>query len=124
VTQQCLIRGGRVTSRDGTPPARCHRHAADDERDASLIANRLDNLAPDLENHVEHVHVTRRYPASLMAKPGTWTAQARLHALTPRAARVQFACDHIGGTSTNSAPASGQRATAILTARQSLSTAN
>lgn len=106
-------------------PAWCHQHADDDdERVASLVAHRLDHLVPGLENHIDHVHVTRWHPALLMAKPGTWTGLARFHALTPRAGRVQFAGDYIGGTSTNSALASGERAAAILTARRSLSTAN
>jgi len=105
-------------------PRWCHQHADDDdERVATLIAQRLSRWVPHVEDSVEFFHVTRWHPALLMARPGTWTSLARFHALTPRSARVQFAGDYIGGTSTNSALASGQRAAAIVAGRGPVSVA-
>ena len=103
-------------------PHWCHQHADDDdERVAELITHRLVRLLPGVDDNVEFFHVTRWHPALLMARPGTWTDLARFHALTPRAGRVQFAGDYIGGTSTNSALASGHRAASIISGHQRLS---
>ncbi len=105
-------------------PRWCHEHADDDdEKVASLIIERVAKLIPGVENKVDFHHVTRWHPALLMAKPGTWTSLAKFHRLTPRTGRVQFAGDYIGGTSTNSALASGQRAASIVRGRERLSVA-
>jgi protoporphyrinogen/coproporphyrinogen III oxidase len=91
------------------------RHAdCDDERIAALTAHGLSMIVPGIEDHVEYFHVTRWNPALLLAKPGTWQALARFHELTPRTGRVQFAGDYFGGSSTNSALASGERVAEIL----------
>jgi oxygen-dependent protoporphyrinogen oxidase len=105
-------------------PHWCHDHADDDDaRVADLITQRLVKLIPGVDNDVDFYHVTRWHPALLMARPGTWTSLARFHSLTPRSGRVQFAGDYIGGTSTNSALASGQRAAGIIRGRQRLAVA-
>jgi protoporphyrinogen/coproporphyrinogen III oxidase len=95
------------------------KHADDDDETvAALTADAIGQVLPHVPLDVEFAHVTRWYPAGLLGRPGTWAALARFHALTPPSARVQFAGDYIGGSTTNSALSSGERAARLIAAGQ------
>jgi oxygen-dependent protoporphyrinogen oxidase len=90
-----------------------HDHL-DDESVAAETAKGLSLVIPGVQEHVEFFHVTRWNPGLLVGSPGTWTALARFHAMTPPTGRIQLAGDYLGGSTTNSALASGERAAQIL----------
>jgi len=86
----------------------------DDEQVAMESIKGLNLLLPGIENHVLFHDVSRWKPGLLMGKPGTWSALARFHSLTPHGTRVRFAGDYLGGSTTNSALVSGDRAARTL----------
>jgi len=93
-----------------------HSHL-DDEAVATESIKGLNLLLPGIENHVEFFHVSRWKPGLLMGRPGTWSALARFHSLVPAGTRVRFAGDYLGGSTTNSALVSGERAAQVLAGR-------
>jgi oxygen-dependent protoporphyrinogen oxidase len=93
-----------------------HSHL-DDEGVARESIKGLNLLLPGIEDHVEFFHVVRWKPGLLMGTPGTWSALARFHSLVPADTRVRFAGDYLGGSTTNSALVSGERAAAVLAQR-------
>jgi oxygen-dependent protoporphyrinogen oxidase len=93
------------------------RSHLDDEAVARASIEGLNLLLPGIEDHVEFCHVSRWKPGLLMGKPGTWSALARFHSLVPEATRVRFAGDYLGGSTTNSALVSGERAARALADR-------
>jgi oxygen-dependent protoporphyrinogen oxidase len=63
---------------------------------------------------VEFVNVQRWDPGVLLARPGTFKALQRFHRLSDPRSRIRLAGDYIGGSTTNSALCSGERAAAQL----------
>lgn len=90
-----------------------HSHL-DDEAVAQASVKGLEMLLPNLENNVEFYHVSRWKPGLLKGTPGTWTSLARFHSLTPAKTRIRLAGDYLGGSTTNSALVSGERAASKL----------
>ncbi len=93
-----------------------HAHLDDDEVARESIKG-LELLLPGIGDHVLFRHVSRWKPGLLMGTPGTWSALARFHGLTPEDTRVRFAGDYLGGSTTNSALVSGERAARTLAER-------
>jgi oxygen-dependent protoporphyrinogen oxidase len=91
-------------------------HLTDEEVVTEAIKG-IDLLLPGVGDHLLFHHINRWKPALLMGRPGTWTALARFHSLTPEDTRVRFAGDYLGGSTTNSALVSGERAAKLLASR-------
>jgi oxygen-dependent protoporphyrinogen oxidase len=94
-------------------PAWVDRHW--DRDDDAVCAAGLDGVEqtlPEIAGHVTFTS-THRFPAGvLVAEPGTYGRLRRFHARYPATSRIQLAGDYIGGSTTNSALCSGERAAA------------
>lgn len=99
-------------------PAWVARHWDADDATACLAG--VDGVArvlPEVPQLVDFTSVHRFPRGVLVARPGTYRRLRRFHAAYPRGARVQLAGDYIGGSTTNSALCSGERAARLLLAR-------
>ncbi|MCW3017360.1 MAG: Amine oxidase [Solirubrobacterales bacterium] len=98
-------------------PAWVDRHW--DKDDLAACAAGLDGVEqvlPEIAGHVTFTS-THRFPHGvLVAEPGTYARLRRFHALYPDGSRIQLAGDYIGGSTTNSALCSGERAAARVRA--------
>jgi protoporphyrinogen/coproporphyrinogen III oxidase len=88
----------------------------DDAAVTEAAVRAVEQVMPGTPLDLAFSHITRWRPAVLLARPGTWREVRRFHGLTPPTARVQFAGDYIGGSTTNSALSSGERAAGIVLA--------
>jgi protoporphyrinogen/coproporphyrinogen III oxidase len=94
-----------------------HKHAH--LSDAEVVDKTLEGISmvlPNVEQHVEFFNVKRWSAAVMLSGPGTWTSMARFHQLTPKDGRIHVAGDYIGGSTTNSALSSGERAAQLVLA--------
>lgn len=83
---------------------------ADDERTTADALAGIARVLPEVPDLVRFMSVHRWPHGVLVAEPGTYSRLARLHAAYPRDSRIQLAGDYIGGSTTNSALCSGERA--------------
>jgi oxygen-dependent protoporphyrinogen oxidase len=87
---------------------------SDDDVIADKTIAAADEFIPGLHTHVRFAHITRWPEAFIYSRPGTYR-RLRLIALEGQSAkRVHLAGDYLGGPSTNTSLASGERAAARL----------
>lgn len=86
----------------------------DDTEIGPLAVAGVSRILPGIENHVEFTRVARFRPGVLVARPGTYSLLASLHGGYDPNSRIQLAGDYIGGSTTNSALCSGERAAARI----------
>lgn len=92
-------------------PAWVARHW--DQDDATACADGVDGVErvlPEIAGHVTFTSVHRFPHGVLVAEPGTYGRLRRFHDRYPAGSRIQLAGDYIGGSTTNSALCSGERA--------------
>jgi len=85
--------------------------------DQTVCTHGVDGVAhvlPEIADHVEFTSVHRFPHGVLVAEPGTYGRLRRFHELYPAGARIQLAGDYIGGSTTNSALCSGERAARLV----------
>jgi len=83
---------------------------SDDDVIADKTIAAADEFIPGLHTHVRFAHITRWPEAFIYSRPGTYR-RLRLIALAGESAtRVHLAGDYLGGPSTNTSLASGERA--------------
>lgn len=71
-------------------------------------------VLPEIEDTVEFLDVHRFPHGVVVARPGTYKRLRRFHELYPDDSRIQLAGDYVGGSTTNSAACSGERAAGRL----------
>jgi oxygen-dependent protoporphyrinogen oxidase len=82
----------------------------DDETVCAQGVAGVARVLPEIAEHVEFTSVHRFPHGVLVAEPGTYGRLRRFHDLYPAGSRIQLAGDYIGGSTTNSALCSGERA--------------
>ncbi len=88
-------------------------HADDAQVGRDAVAG-VSKLYPAVESDVEWTRVHRFKPGVLVTKPGTYTALRRFHRSYDPRSRIQIAGDYVGGSTTNSALCSGERAARLI----------
>ena len=83
---------------------------APDEEIVNLSVKACAGLLPDIEGTVEFGHVVRWDPGWVLPAPGGYTDMRLLARSRERARRIHLAGDYFGGSTTNSALCSGERA--------------
>ena len=86
----------------------------DDAEIGALAVAGVSRILSGIEDDVEFTRVARFRPGVLLARPGTYSILGRLHGEYDRRSRIQLAGDYVGGSTTNSALCSGERAAARI----------
>lgn len=98
-------------------PAWVDRHwGVDDETVCSRGVEGVERVLPEISGHVTFTSVHRFSDGVLVAEPGTYGRLRRFHERYPSSSRIQLAGDYIGGSTTNSALCSGERAARLILA--------
>jgi len=109
---------GRVPAGTGLVTAlwRHDWNVAEWDSDDDVIADKTvaaaEEFIPGLHTHVRFAHITRWPEAFIYSRPGTYRRLRRLALHGENARRVHLAGDYLGGPSTNTSLASGERAAA------------
>jgi oxygen-dependent protoporphyrinogen oxidase len=89
--------------------ARAHWDDADDEI-VERTAAEASRWVPELDDGPAFGHVTRWPAGVILSRPGTYSRLHRLAAARAQARRIHLAGDYFGGSTTNAALCSGERA--------------
>jgi oxygen-dependent protoporphyrinogen oxidase len=85
---------------------------SDDDVIADKTLGAAEEFIPGLHTHVRFAHITRWSEAFIYSRPGTYRRLRRIALDAESARRVHLAGDYLGGPSTNTSLASGERAAA------------
>lgn len=86
----------------------------DDAEIGALAVAGVSRIFPGIDKSVEFTRVAHFRPGVLLARPGTYSILGKLHGGYDPMSRIQLAGDYIGGSTTNSALCSGERAAARI----------
>jgi len=90
--------------------ARWRTPSRPDDEIADLSIEACAGLLPDVEGRVEFAHVVRWDPGWVLPAPGGYSDMRLLARSRETARRIHLAGDYFGGSTTNSALCSGERA--------------